>query len=129
MFEIFICETDYNHDYIKYDYSSINHPCMKYNIIKVYQGIVPEDENNITLVELCERCNSTPEIIIAMINEGIFDPVEEKRKKWAFSFSSIERIKKIQRLQKDLGLNLAGAALALQLLDEIRRLEKLTGDK
>lgn len=102
---------------------------MKYNIIKVYQGVIPEDENNITLVELCKLCNSTPEIIFAMINEGIFDSIGEKRNKWIFSFSEIDRIKKIQRLQRDLGLNLPGAALALQLLDEIRRLEKFTADR
>jgi len=41
----------------------------------------------------------------------------------ASSFTAAERVKKVQHLQRDLGVNLPGAALALYLLDRIAQLE------
>jgi chaperone modulatory protein CbpM len=41
---------------------------------------------------------------------------------WCFSGIEVWRARRAQRLQQDLELNLAGAALALELLDEVERL-------
>jgi chaperone modulatory protein CbpM len=41
---------------------------------------------------------------------------------WRFSSSHLRRARVALRLQADLGLNLAGAALVVQLLDEIAEL-------
>ena len=47
---------------------------------------------------------------------------------WRFSASCLRRARIAQRLECDLGVNLAGAALALELLDEVERLSaKLAG--
>jgi chaperone modulatory protein CbpM len=40
-----------------------------------------------------------------------------------FSAASIVRVQKANRLQRDLGVNLAGTALVLDLLDRIEALE------
>ena len=98
---------------------------MKYNIIQVYHGKILDDENDLTLLKLCNICKLTPELIIEMVNEGILDPSGKSIKAWRFSFSIVDRIRKIQRLQNDLNLNLAGAALALHLLDKIEQLEAM----
>jgi len=43
---------------------------------------------------------------------------------WRFSGASVYRARTIQRLQRDLGVNIAGAALALALLEEIDTLQR-----
>ena len=100
---------------------------MKYNIIKVHQGRLQDDEPDITLYQLCQKCNIRPERIIEMVEEGVLNPDGETRIKWRFSHSAIENVMKVGRLQRDLRVNLAGAALALDLLDRIARLEGMLG--
>ncbi|MBC8379409.1 MAG: MerR family transcriptional regulator, partial [Planctomycetes bacterium] len=41
---------------------------------------------------------------------------------WRFSGSSLVRVRSAQRLQRDLGVNLAGIALALDLIEELDNL-------
>lgn len=98
---------------------------MKYNIIQVCHGKILDDENDLSLIQLCKICNLTPELIIEMVNEGILDPTGESKKVWRFSFTVVERVRKVQRLQIDFNVNLAGAALALHLLEKIEQLETI----
>ena len=98
---------------------------MKHSIIQVCHGKILDDENDLTLFKLCNICELTPELIIEMVNEGVLDPSGESKKAWRFSFSMVDRVCKIQRLQKDLNVNLAGAALALHLLEKIEQLETI----
>lgn len=96
---------------------------MKYNIIEVYQGEVIDDENDLSLNQLCHMCRMKPAMIVEMVDEGILDPSGRGVKSWRFSYTTVDRILKVRRLQNDLKVNLAGAALALHLLEMIEQLE------
>ncbi len=98
---------------------------MKNSIIRVYHGQITDDEKDLTLLQLCNLSRLTPELIIEMVNEGILDPVGASKKSWRFTFSSVENVCKAVRIQNDLEVNLAGAALALHLLDRIDQLEAM----
>lgn len=98
---------------------------MKYNIIKVYHGNIADEEPGLTLLQLCNMCRLSPDFVIEMVNEGILEPDGEKRTAWRFSNDAIESARKVMRFRHDLNVNLAGAALALQLLDKIEHLEAL----
>ncbi|MBT8075014.1 MAG: chaperone modulator CbpM [Gammaproteobacteria bacterium] len=65
------------------------------------------------------------ETITLLVDEGILDPVGDNVERWRFSVGSLRRVKTAVHLQRDLGVNLAGAALALDLLDRIAELERL----
>jgi chaperone modulatory protein CbpM len=54
-----------------------------------------------------------------LVQEGILDPRRDRPGHWRFSAASLQRARTAIRLQRDLDINLAGVALALQLLDEI----------
>lgn len=54
-----------------------------------------------------------------MVHEGLLRPLGERPDQWQFSGAQIRRARRAVRLQRDLELNLAGAALALDLLDQI----------
>ena len=79
-----------------------------------------------TLDEMSNTCSVRTEYIIELVNEGIVEPMERQRaqQQWSFTGKSLLRIRKTQRLQHDLGVNLAGAALVLDMLEEIDQLKE-----
>ena len=57
-----------------------------------------------------------------MVEEGILDPEGENPETWRFPGTSLTHVRIVVRLQRDLGINLAGTALVLDLLNRLARL-------
>jgi len=81
-----------------------------------------DEQTTFTLVELCRSCAVEAEVIEAMIEQGILEPIGRRGPHWCFPSSSLRRTRVTLHLQQDLGVNLAGAALALDLLEHIEEL-------
>jgi len=93
--------------------------------VSIVSGYILEEESALTLAELCRTCQTPAETIIRMVDHGVIIPLEgNSSRRWRFHRSSLVRADKALRLKRDLGINLAGAALALELLDEIDSLRK-----
>jgi chaperone modulatory protein CbpM len=88
----------------------------------VLTGIVVEDSSEFTLGELSRACGKPAEWILALVEEGVIEPVGADQTHWHFPGHCLRRVRIVQRLQSDLGVNLAGAALALELLEEVETL-------
>ncbi len=88
-------------------------------------GQVLDQNDVVTLADLCRSCTVETETITTLVAEGILDPVGGEVDQWQFTVASLRRVKTVIHLQRDLGVNLAGAALALDLLDRIAELERL----
>lgn len=86
-------------------------------------GKLLEEDSDVTLAQLCEACAVHAEAIEAMMAEGIVEPVGGDVSKWRFTRSSVVRVRTVLRMQRDLNVNLAGAALALDLLERIEELQ------
>ncbi len=91
---------------------------------KTLIGHVLEDHDTITLESLCRSCTVETETVALLVEEGILEPVGDDIEQWLFPVTSLRRVKVVIHLQRDLGVNLAGAALALELLDRINELER-----
>ena len=79
----------------------------------------------LTLTELCQFCQSDETWVSELINHGIVAPLDEADAELSFEFFSVARAKKARRLERDLGINIAGIALILDLIeerDELRRM-------
>lgn len=89
-------------------------------------GIIVEESDRVTLVKICHYCSLAEENIIEMVERGMIDPIDPSlsHSQWQFPRTSLLRIQTAVRLQRDLELNLAGAVLALELLDEIKHLRQ-----
>jgi chaperone modulatory protein CbpM len=81
------------------------------------------EQTTLTVADLCRSCAVEAEMIEAMVEEGILEPAGQRRHHLFFHASSLRRTRVTLTLQRDLGVNLAGAALALELLDRIAELE------
>lgn len=88
----------------------------------VIAGSVLEEENDLSLSELCRACGMHAEWIVALVEEGVLEPRGRGMAHWRFAGASLRRVQMVRRLQDDLHVNLSGAALALDLLEEIRSL-------
>jgi len=82
-----------------------------------------EESEEITLGELSRTCRVHAEWVVELVQEGVVEPLPVQGTQLRFSAASIVRVQKANRLQRDLGVNLAGTALVLDLLDRIEALE------
>lgn len=85
-------------------------------------GQILEEEIELTLEELSRACGVHAGRIMELVEEGLIEPVQSEPREWRFTGLALSRAVAALRLESDLGINLAGAALALELLDEIERL-------
>jgi chaperone modulatory protein CbpM len=90
---------------------------------KTHIGIIMDDQNSITLEELMQACSCDNDWITDLANEGILEPIGEEKEQWCFSYISLHRALSAKRLQQDLGINIAGVALALELINEVDELK------
>lgn len=82
-----------------------------------------EESEEVTLAELSRICRVRTEWVKELVDEGVVEPLPVHRTQWRFAATSIVRVQKADRLQRDLGVNLAGTALILDLLEKIEALE------
>jgi chaperone modulatory protein CbpM len=95
-------------------------------------GVVLDEEHFLTLTEISQACAVQTAYIIELVDEGLLTPetppqsrrLEPEPQFWRFTGEQMRRARVATRLQGDLGINLAGVALALQLLDEIEELRE-----
>lgn len=81
-------------------------------------AVILEEQCGLSLSELGRACAVRVEYIVELVDEGVITPFGRETHCWRFSGMHLQRAIVALRLQRDLGVNLAGAALALQLLDE-----------
>lgn len=89
----------------------------------VHAGTVIE-EDSLTLEQLCQACGAQTDWVISLIEESIIEPQGDEIHSWRFSGISLVRARSALRLQHDLGVNLAGIALALDLMEELENLRR-----
>lgn len=86
------------------------------------EPLLLDDDVHLSLGELCRVCQITADQVAALVDEGVIEPVGAEPGRWRFRMVSVRRVRCAFRLTRDLGLNLAGAALAVELLEEIAHL-------
>ncbi|MBN8430909.1 MerR family transcriptional regulator [Microbulbifer salipaludis] len=84
-------------------------------------AVILDEDSLLTLRELCIACSLSAEQVMALMDEGVIEPHRASRS-LAFSGVCVRRVRRVVRLEQDLGVNHAGAALALELLEEIEQL-------
>jgi len=87
-------------------------------------GVILDESLTLSLHDLCEYCGVEESIVVEMVREGIAEPIDDASTEWQFTGRSVARIRIAHRLRRDLHVNLAGAALALELLEEIEALRR-----
>ncbi len=87
-----------------------------------YCCIVLDDTMTWGMTEICALCRVDNDLVYELISEGVLTPTGASPETWRFNAVAIKRIQVTLRLQTDLRVNLPGAALALDLLEELEEL-------
>lgn len=92
--------------------------------MQMITGILIDDQDTLTFIEVCEQLNLSQEDLRHLLEHGIVECPSPRREQMLFNHTMLTRIQTAVRLQHDLGVNAPGAALALDLLDELTELRK-----
>lgn len=85
-------------------------------------GEIFEEDIELSFADLCRLCRLPAERVLELVEEGIAEPVGRDATQWRFQSVSVKRVRRALHLKRDLGVNTAGAALAVDLLEELDRL-------
>src|SRR5579883_393547 len=82
--------------------------------------------------EICSLCRLELDAVIELAELGLVSPRGQAPEEWQLPAAALPRLAAAGRLMRDLGINVSGAALAVELLEaqrslerQIRRLERL----
>lgn len=89
---------------------------------EMLSGEVLEEDAELSLDQLCRISELSEQEILELVEEGVIDPQGERRSSWRFQALSLRRIRISRNLQRELGVNAPGVALALDLLEELEEL-------
>ena len=76
----------------------------------------------LNIQEFCQCAELPREILLEIIEHGIVQPSGPSPDQWLFDTHALVVTKRALRLQRDLLIEWAGIALALQLMDELEQL-------
>ncbi len=97
---------------------------MSNDTVHIISGHILEESSPLSLRDLCKNTHMPAELMIRMVEHGIISPIEgTSARQWRFHSQTLVRVDKALRIKQDLGVNLAGTALVLDLLDEIKLLK------
>jgi chaperone modulatory protein CbpM len=87
-------------------------------------GVLIEETTTISFVEVCRKYNIPKELLSEMVEQGLFPNQPNEPEKITLSQKELRRIESAFRLHRDLGINLPGVALALELLEEMEKMHQ-----
>ena len=88
----------------------------------VVAGVLMDENTTISFVEVCEKCNISEEMLLDMMEHGLFPSSHSKAT--YVDQPTLNRIQSACRLQQDLGINLAGVVLVMELRDELKQIRE-----
>jgi chaperone modulatory protein CbpM len=89
----------------------------------VFSGTIFDETAVLSIHELCRMCAIDERHVVEFVEEGVLNVVDAGAE-WHFSGAAVRRARLALRLERDLELNLAGVALALDLLEQLEQLRR-----
>ncbi len=91
---------------------------MSKTIVTIIEGQILNDDVEHDIKELCRYAEVSLAQIQQMVDEGILDPHGSTPNEWRFNQRDFSRTRIVAHLQHDLDVNLPGAAIIVELLEQ-----------
>jgi chaperone modulatory protein CbpM len=78
----------------------------------------------IAATEICQLCRLDIDAVLELSALGVVSSREQAPGEWQVPATALPRLRVVGRLMRDLGVNVSGAALAIELLEAQRELER-----
>lgn len=85
-------------------------------------GMLVDEQSSVSFLEVCEKQGISEDVLLDMLEHGLLPEVNSTDKQVEFDLTMLNRIQSACRLQVDLGLNVPGVVLVLELMDELKQL-------
>jgi DNA-binding transcriptional MerR regulator len=82
------------------------------------------DPQLLTLEELAHAARLHPDLVASFVDFGLLEPAGQDGPRLLFDTQAVLRVRAIQRLRRDLGVNLAGVAVILDLTERLRTMQQ-----
>jgi chaperone modulatory protein CbpM len=96
----------------------------------VLSGDILDEGTEVSVADLCRMFAVEERHIIELVEEGVLGTrsmvsvIEIDKTEWRFHGTEVRRARIALRLERDLGINVPGVALVLELLDELEQLRR-----
>lgn len=87
-------------------------------------GVLLEEDTSMSFSEVCHKYSIPKQLLIEMIEYGLFANPAHDIEQSHLNSQDLHRLESAFRLHRDLGVNLAGVALALDLLEKIEQMQQ-----
>jgi len=94
------------------------------NIDRIVEGTPLDESTWIAITDFCAWLRVDRHWVASLVEAGVLEPRGAAPETWSFPATDLSRVSAVARLVHDLEVNLAGAALIVDLLEERRRLER-----
>lgn len=91
---------------------------------RILEGSPIDETAWIAIADFCAWLHVERHWVVSLVEAGVIEPRGAAPEAWAFPASDIVRVRAVTRLVRDLDVNLEGAAVIVDLLEERRRLER-----
>ena len=93
-------------------------------------GDIVEEGLEVSVQDLCRMFAVEERHIVELVEEGVLGTrgtvsvIEVDKTEWRFHGTEVRRVRIALRLERDLGINVPGVALVLELLEELEQLRR-----
>jgi DNA-binding transcriptional MerR regulator len=94
-------------------------PARRYEIV-----FIRPDSRLLTVEAIAERAALHPGVVQRYVDCGLIEPSARAGGKLYFSVDAVSRLRMIQRLREQLGINLAGIAVILDMRERLSALQR-----
>jgi chaperone modulatory protein CbpM len=94
------------------------------SIDRILEGQMLDESAWFEIGEFCAYLHVDRHWVVELVDAGVIEPRGPAPEAWSFPASALVRARATARLVNDLGVNLAGVALILDLIEERRQLER-----
>jgi chaperone modulatory protein CbpM len=92
------------------------------NLERIFVAEMLDESAWYELAEFCAALQAERHWVVELVEIGLLEPSGAEPDAWRFPARDLPRARATARLVNDLGVNLAGVAIILDLLEERRRL-------
>lgn len=91
---------------------------------KMFVGILIEETETISYTEVCHKYNIPEQLLSELMEHGLFANKSTRLEQLKLNQQELRKIESAFRLHQDLGINLPGVVLAIELLEKIEKLDE-----
>lgn len=91
---------------------------------RILEGMPLDESAWIAVGDLCAWLRVEPQWVASLVEAGVLEPRGAAPEDWLFPARDIVRVRTVVRLVHDLQVNLEGAAVILELVEDRRRMER-----